>query len=682
MLTVCSVLFSLLAGSVPGGDLYEQARASEATARYADAAGAYATVVEAGGPLAPYARVRGAVCRATAGDLAGGASELDAILTADGDASWVPYAAYERALLHIRQNEHAKAAALFGRMRTAPADLWWLEDIHWEAAENALAFPGHEAEAVVFFHQVAKTSPWGKKRLEAARILANAPAPADRLAAAIYMINSGASNEVAPILNAIPLSVPGDVDLQRLRDRAQGRLDVAQGRNGQGLERLWVLGTDPAANGIGRDALLDIVNHHVRMKQFGEAERAMLRLVALAPSSTQTISGHKALASAYAREKQPEEAERHYAAVAENSTDTREKQTVLLGAANAYREQGRAREALDRFGTLIALYPKGEPGVEAAYWSGALLYEAGADREQVMERFRSAADNGVSNYYGHRAAELLAQLGDRDARREKALPITPKEPILRPIKLEIDKPGSALEKFNSDDRFMRLAFFALRGYPEAEWEALAIGNALKADPAPEALYLALGEAGATAYSAMQIAAAIGYGDSDDGSQSLTRLRIRYPRAYWDHVVPLAKEVGVDPYLVLSVARQESTYRPGLTSVAGARGVMQLMPDTAKWLVKTDTRVPASDASNLADPRSSLRLGTHYLKMMLDRYDGNMVYALAAYNGGPGNCDKWQRNFRGETFSEFIEYIPFTETRNYVKRVLANYVTYHSIYPEA
>jgi soluble lytic murein transglycosylase len=163
---------------------------------------------------------------------------------------------------------------------------------------------------------------------------------------------------------------------------------------------------------------------------------------------------------------------------------------------------------------------------------------------------------------------------------------------------------------------------------------------------------------------------------------VARLRIRYPLAYNDLVNGYAKAAGLDPYLILSIARQESTYRPSLTSIAGASGVMQLMPATAKWLAKENPDIPLSAASQLGDPRSSLLLGAHYLHMMLDRYDGNVVYALAAYNGGPGNCDTWRRNFKGKTFAEFIEYIPFTETRNYVKRVLANYVTYHSIYPEA
>ena len=67
--------------------------------------------------------------------------------------------------------------------------------------------------------------------------------------------------------------------------------------------------------------------------------------------------------------------------------------------------------------------------------------------------------------------------------------------------------------------------------------------------------------------------------------------------------------------------------------------------------------------------------------MLDRYDGNLVYALAAYNAGPGNCDKWRKRFADADLAEFVESIPFTETRNYVKRVLAHYATYRSIYPD-
>jgi len=686
MLTACSVILALLGVTVPGGDLYEQAKTSESQARYADAVGHYAACADVAGPLAQYARIRGAVCRALAGDLTGGAQELEE-LSAPGAADapappWAALAAHERALLLVRGGQREEAAKLFSRAHDAPADLWWLEDIRWSAAENALSLPGQETDAVAFFTDEARTSPWGKKRYEAAKFLATAPAVDDRLAAVIYLVNNGAANEAEPLLKSIPAFSPDQANLQRFRNRAEGRVDIARGRTAAGLERLWDIGTDPAAGDTGLDALQDIVNHHARLKQFDEAERAILRLVALKSSSPQTRAAHKSLAAAYAREAQPENAETHYAAIVENASDSREIQTAMLDAANAFRLQGRNHEALDRFVPLVERYPASEAGVEAAYWSGALLNEAGAERELVIDRFRSAATHGVSIYYGHRAAELLAQLGDKDAKRERALPITPKEPILRPIHLEHGKPHDAIASLKDDERIVRLAFFAARGYPEAEWEALALGKTLKdaADPAP--YYLALGEAGATAYSAMQIAVANRYGDNEDGSQTIDRLRIRYPLAYREITLERAKRSGVDPYLMLAVSRQESTYRPGLTSIAGAQGVMQLMPATAKWLVKEDPGLPTDAHQHLNDPRSSLLLGAHYLRMMIDRYDGNLVYALAAYNGGPGNCDTWRRNFKGSTFSEFIEFIPFTETRNYVKRVLANYVTYHSIYPTA
>ena len=144
---------------------------------------------------------------------------------------------------------------------------------------------------------------------------------------------------------------------------------------------------------------------------------------------------------------------------------------------------------------------------------------------------------------------------------------------------------------------------------------------------------------------------------------------------------LAEELDLAPYLILAIARQESTYRPSLKSSAGAKGIMQLMPRTAKWMGDTDKLVTRNTAQRLDEPRHSLRIGAVYFKRMLDRSKGDLVYALASYNAGPGNCDKWRKRHPNYSTSEFIEAIPFNETRNYVKRILAHYATYKSIYPE-
>ncbi|HEX73202.1 MAG TPA: tail length tape measure protein, partial [Candidatus Hydrogenedentes bacterium] len=114
--------------------------------------------------------------------------------------------------------------------------------------------------------------------------------------------------------------------------------------------------------------------------------------------------------------------------------------------------------------------------------------------------------------------------------------------------------------------------------------------------------------------------------------------------------------------------------------AGATGVMQIMPATGRWLADVDANIPADYAGNLESARHSIRMGAFYLRRMLRRSDNNIIFALASYNAGPGNCDKWRKRFPNLGMEEFVEAIPFSETRDYVKKVLGNYAAYYSLYP--
>lgn len=144
------------------------------------------------------------------------------------------------------------------------------------------------------------------------------------------------------------------------------------------------------------------------------------------------------------------------------------------------------------------------------------------------------------------------------------------------------------------------------------------------------------------------------------------LKMYYPVKYVDAIKKYAARNELDPYLVMGLILQESSFIPNAKSAVGATGLMQLMPATAKELAQ-HLRVPFGQA-RLENPEVNVELGTAHLKMLVNLFNGNALLAVASYNAGQGNVLKWKRGAPGRPLDEFIESIPFAETRNYVKRV--------------
>jgi soluble lytic murein transglycosylase len=149
------------------------------------------------------------------------------------------------------------------------------------------------------------------------------------------------------------------------------------------------------------------------------------------------------------------------------------------------------------------------------------------------------------------------------------------------------------------------------------------------------------------------------------------LEILYPNPYLpDLKLALIKD-ELDPIVVLALIRQESVFNPLARSPVGARGLMQLMPATARRF-----RRSVRD-KHLVNPKINIDLGTKYFKGLVKRYDGNLVYVLAAYNAGEGRVERWKGNLFDSdvTILKNIESIPFLETRNYVKLIFRNIFFY-------
>ena len=154
------------------------------------------------------------------------------------------------------------------------------------------------------------------------------------------------------------------------------------------------------------------------------------------------------------------------------------------------------------------------------------------------------------------------------------------------------------------------------------------------------------------------------------------VRLRYPMPFADEITSAARAQGLEPALVFGLIRQETRFMPQLKSSVGASGLMQVMPATARYVARK-INLPWDNPALISDPTTNLKLGTAYLRMVLDDLNGSQAMAAAAYNAGPGRPRRWREGPTLET-AIWAENIPFNETRDYVKKVLSNAAVYAAL----
>lgn len=230
-------------------------------------------------------------------------------------------------------------------------------------------------------------------------------------------------------------------------------------------------------------------------------------------------------------------------------------------------------------------------------------------------------------------------------------------------------------------RIDRARLLMLSGFPDLADTELRFG-AKKPDEQPHLLALELARAMPTPFHALRIMKSfIGDYLSIPFEQAPLRFwQTLFPLPYKDDVVRNAKSHDLDPYSVAALIRQETEFNPDAHSYANAYGLMQLIPATGR-LMGRQTGITISSTRTLLNPAINIQLGTQYLRSQLNNWNGDWAETLAAYNAGPGRVKQWLTWANYREPAEFVESIPFTQTREYVQAVLRNADMYRTIYGE-
>ena len=330
--------------------------------------------------------------------------------------------------------------------------------------------------------------------------------------------------------------------------------------------------------------------------------------------------------------------------------------------------QGLYPNASRLFDEQIRLYPEAKETVSALYWRGRLYETLDHKPERAAANYRAILRAYQHFFYAQMSRQRLAALGDA--------PVASPEPQLDRFQPPTVPP--LMESFPTDSPHLAkarlLANAGLNDY---------IAQEIAADP-DSANWSALAEAqiyasyGETFRAMRSLKRALPYAASASvKSIPLAYWRILFPEPYWATIKAESAKNNLDPYLVASLIRQESEFNPSAISPANAYGLMQLLPSVGKSLAREEG-MSGFQTFQLLDPATNIRLGTRYLRKTLDHFGGVTEYALAAYNAGDSRVTDWQAAGPYQGIDEFVESIPFTETREYVQAILRNIETYKAI----
>ena len=452
------------------------------------------------------------------------------------------------------------------------------------------------------------------------------------------------------------------------------------------------IGTFPAhpswADAWGEKAFIE----WAQKGDYTKAAQTLLEYVRVAPNTSIAADYLMSAARIYERDAQYDKAAETWSRVINEYPGSQQSSyaAFLIGVVN-YRS-GNYQSALDSFLRSLALSTAETDKTRALLWVGKARQILG-DSNGALDAWREGQNLDPGGYYSERARDLLQERTpfapataanySIDLARERA----DAEAWLRltfTLGPEVDL--SNLGPLASDPRVIRgREYWDVGFHEEARLEFENLRTELESNLDAVGSYrlmnylLDLGLYRSAIFAARQVLTIAGLDEHTESMMAPAYFsHVRYGLYYSELVSPLAHENGFDPLFIYSVIRQESLFEGFVKSGAGARGLMQVVPDTGAQIASELGKPINYTDEDLYRPYISVLFGTHYLEKNRNLLGGDIYATLAAYNGGPGNALEWQSLSGGDP-DLFLESVRFEETRNYIRNIYEIYVVYKRLY---
>jgi soluble lytic murein transglycosylase len=341
---------------------------------------------------------------------------------------------------------------------------------------------------------------------------------------------------------------------------------------------------------------------------------------------------------------------------------------------------GEIERALELFVDHLSRFPDSEHRTAALYWAGRAQLKLG-DPIEARQLFQAIAQRFPTQYYGQLArAQLIA---GSDQARVAYRPNSKLEKLLADLKSSTRTPASVdLTPIRNDalDDWPRVKTLAHVHLFDLAAQELQYRPAY---PSSRALDFQITRLLIKAKSFHQSTAVLrrvfpNYLDLPFNALPREVWAMFYPVNYEDILQREAGKYGIDPFLIMALIRQESAFNPKAVSAANAHGLMQLLPSTARRLAR-GMNLPRPSTEGLHEPEVNIRLGMRYFSDLMKQFDGQTEKVLASYNAGEHRVESWMSEGTYADSAEFVDTIPFSETRNYVKIINRNYYFYRALY---